>query len=208
MLGFIKGKVISRAEDGSHCVLLAHRLGFEIILPASRGLGITVGDIREFWLHTHVREDVLALYGFESDSERQFFRMLLGISGLGPKTALALIGTHGIQRLVDLIGEKRASEIAEAPGVGKRLAERLVLELSGKAERLALFASASPRVTPPVRMKLREDLSSALLNLGYPSNSVKGALDSLFESRSFEGVEFEEVLKASLKEIYIHRRDA
>ncbi len=212
VLGFIKGKVIARTEEGNQCVVLAHRLGYEVTVPQSLGEGISIGENREFWLHTHVREDVLALYGFSTDAERQFFRVLLGVSGLGPKTALALIGQHGVARLVQLILEKKPLDISKAPGVGKKLAERIILELSGKVEKLSFLAHLKQPLARANALasgnKLRDDLSSALLNLGYPQHSVKGVLDALFTGVDFSEMEFETALKRTLKEIHTHRRNA
>src|SRR5205085_963855 len=84
-----------------------------------------------------VREDILQLYGFELEAEKQFFRVLLGVSGLGPRTALSLLNEHGPERLSKYILEKDTSSISEAPGVGKKLAERLILELASKIEKMA-----------------------------------------------------------------------
>lgn len=208
MLGYIRGKVIAKNEDAASCVVLAHRLGYEITLPRAIVETISVGDSVSFWLHTHVREDILALFGFRSNADRQFFRVLLGVSGLGPKTALALISEHGVGKLVQLILEKNFIEISEAAGVGKKLAERLVLELSGKIEKLAFLKDLEK---PSVERKstsstLRNDLNSAMLNLGYPPNTVKSALDGLFAEGNIDGINFEDALKRTLKEMY--RRDA
>lgn len=190
-------------------MILADRLGYEVSTPRDVIEVLTVGEETSLWLHTHVREDILCFYGFRTDADRQFFRVLLGVSGLGPKTAMALLSEHGVNRMVQHIAEKNFIAIAEAPGVGKKLAERLVLELSGKIEKLAFLRDLEK--TPAGRRAagasgLRNDLNSAMLNLGYPPNTVKNALDSLFSEGDLEGVNFEDALKRTLKEMY--RRDA
>lgn len=205
MLGFIRGKIISKNEESNQCIVLAHRLGYEVTVPKTLLGELGIGNEVALWLHTHVREDIFSLFGFASDAERQFFRVLLGVSGLGPKTALALIGGHGVSRLVQFILEKNFVALSEAPGVGKKLAERLVLELSGKIEKLAflreLKALQQPSsIVPP--SKLREDLISAMLNLGYGSSLVRNTLDSLFTEPDMATIDFESALKRTLKEMY------
>jgi len=207
MLGFIQGKVLSKNADSHSIVLLAHRMGFEITLP-QRSFDTLVQDAKiSLWLHTHVREDQLALFGFATENEKLFFKQLLGVSGLGPKTALALLGEHSPERLVHFILNKEADEISSAPGVGKKLAQRLILELSGKIEKWAWLdkieksTSGKKLVTVSPERQLRDDLTSALLNLGYIPNQVKPALDKLFEDDEMPTQGFEICLRNALKDM-------
>jgi Holliday junction DNA helicase RuvA len=206
MLGFIRGKIISRTDDTSQCVVLAHRVGYEITLPKRLYDELVCASDAKLWLHTHVREDVLALYGFAEEVDRQFFRMLLSVSGLGPRTALSLIGQHGAAHLVRLIMEKKTSEIATAPGVGKKIADRLVLELGKKVMKL-VFPRQSKLDTQsaidggPQKSLLRDDLASALSNLGYPAGQVQNMLGELFAEEGFDGMSFEHALKRALREL-------
>lgn len=207
MLGFIKGKIISRNPETLQCVCLVHRMGFEVTLPRRIFESIADGQLVSFWLHTHVREDVLALYGFETETERQIFRQLLNVSGFGPKASLALIGEHGSERLVRLIANKSASEIATAPGVGKKLAERLVLELAGKVEKWVWvemakdFHKEKKPVEASPRQQLRDDLNSALLNLGYQPNQIKNTLEKFLDVSDEDLPPFELCLKTALREM-------
>ncbi|NBY20989.1 Holliday junction branch migration protein RuvA [bacterium] len=137
MLGFIEGKIISKSIETSQAVVLCAGVGYEITLSKQTLEMTHVNSNVSFWIHTHVREDALILFGFFSEAEKQLFRILIGVSGLGPKTALSLLSEHGPEKLIQLIVHKRISEIAEAPGVGKKLAERLSLELSTKLGKLA-----------------------------------------------------------------------
>lgn len=204
MLGFIQGKLISRNSESLHCVVLAQGLGYEILVPKRTLERLSLAADLSLWLHTHVREDVLALYGFESENEKLFFRLLLSVSGLGPKTALSLLSEFGADTLVELILGKRIGEISKAPGVGKKTAERLVMELSGKIEKLSWakdnitsIAQSSPKLNSGL-MQAREDLFSALTHLGYQPHLIKGAIDKVMvsEEKSFEGL-----LKLALKEL-------
>src|SRR4051812_29844725 len=103
MLGFVEGKVISKNIETSQCIVLCHGTGYELSLSKKTLDIVTVGETRSFWLHTHVREDLLVLFGFDTETEKLFFRVLLSVSGLGPKTALSLLSEHGAAKLSQLI---------------------------------------------------------------------------------------------------------
>jgi holliday junction DNA helicase RuvA len=206
MLGYLQGKIISKNPDSGSCVVLMHRLGFEVTVPKRLGGQLLVGQKVSFWIHTHVREDALTLFGFATELEKHFFRQLVGVSGLGPKTALSLLGEHGAEKLIHLILEKESSEIAKAPGVGKKLAERLILELSGKIEKWAWIekrpeVEACAAIAASPKRQLREDLSSALAHLGYVPAQIKSTLDKLLENQDLEEIGFEACLKAALQEM-------
>lgn len=201
MLGFVRGIVISKSIDSTQCVVLAHRVGYEIVLPKHTYESFELKHTVSLWLHSHVREDAFTLFGFATENEKQFFRLLLSVNGLGPKTALALITTHGA-RLANLVIQKDSDGLSEAPGVGKKLAQKLVLELSGKIEKLTwLNAVTAPRTEQAVPTSMREDLVSALLNLGYQPSSVKFTIDRLLERTDSKAHNFEAMLKMALKDM-------
>jgi Holliday junction DNA helicase RuvA len=211
MLGFLQGKIVSRNADTSACILLCHRVGYELTVPRHVFETLQVGDKTALWVHTHVREDALTLYGFSTESEKHFFRVLLSASGVGPKVAMALLTEHGPERLAQSIVHKEIDVISEAPGVGKKLAQKLVLELSSKVEKLMLSLSLGfapktvtrvPRVedVPPER-QLKDELASALQNLSFHPTQVKTVLDRLFAQDELAARGFESVLKAALQEL-------
>ena len=206
MLGYIEGKIISRNADQNQCTVLSGGVGYEISLSKRTAEGLLPNESRAFWIHTHVREDVLVLFGFATETEKQFFRILLSVSGLGPKTALSLLSEHGAEKLSGLIISKEVSEISTAPGVGKKLAERLVLELASKLEKLSWVTqiekqTIGPKAAPSAKKQLREDLLSALLHLGYQPNQIKTTLDKMFENNETHTLKFETCLKDALKEM-------
>lgn len=207
MLGFIKGKLISKNLDAQMCVVLSHRIGFEVMMPKRLFESVLLGETLSLWIHSHVREDAFTLFGFAQESEKFLFRVLLGVSGLGPKTALSLLGEHGAHRLCQLIMSQDADALSEAPGVGKKLAQKVILELQGKIEKFAWLeelpkSAVIERDTtlPPVK-QLREDLNSALVNLGFVPNHIKTTLDKLFDRKDVENLGFAEALKTALKEM-------
>ena len=207
MLGYIQGTILSKSPESNHCVVLAGDVGYEILMPKNLYDGLVINTPTRLWIYTHVREDQITLFGFTLESEKIFFRQLIAVSGLGPKGALSLLGEHGVERLVHYVVTKQSSMIAEAPGIGKKLAERLILELSGKIEKWAWVASLPKVARTPAETAiasetpLRDDLSSALLHLGYQPNHVKLTLDKLFSDEAFEQRGFESCLKTALKEM-------
>ncbi|MBM4302897.1 MAG: Holliday junction branch migration protein RuvA [Deltaproteobacteria bacterium] len=207
MLGFIEGKVISKSIETSQLVVLCSGVGYEVTLSKPT-LEIThVNSSVSLWIYSHVREDAFVLFGFFSEAEKQLFKILIGVSGLGPKIALSLLSQHGPEKLIQLIIHKRSSEISEAAGVGKKLAERLSLELSTKLSKLAWIQSM-PQVetstAPAILSKeeqVREDLTSALSNLGYSIGQIKNTLDRMFLREDTIDLGFEALLRTALKEI-------
>lgn len=206
MLGYVHGRLISKNFDNLHFVVQAGPLGYEITVPKRLVEKTSLETELSLWLHTHVREDVFTFYGFETENEKTFFRLLLSVSGLGPKTALALLSEFAPETLTDLILGKRIGEISKAPGVGKKIAERLCVELSGKLEKLALKDISAPRLglTQPLNspaLQIREDLASALANLGYQPAPIKIAMEKLFALPDFAAQPFETSLKMALQEL-------
>jgi Holliday junction DNA helicase RuvA len=207
MLGYLRGKIISKNPESQQCVVLTHRVGFEVTLPRGLFESIAVQSLASFWIHSHVREDTFALYGFASEADKYLFRILLGVSGLGPKTALSLLGEHGADRLVKLLVRKDADALSQAPGVGKKLAQKIILELAGKVEKLA-WVGELPKAAPEAKTEplspveqLRADLTSALANLGFVPAHIKTTLDKLFERENVQEMGFAACLKIALKEM-------
>jgi len=202
MLGFIQGKIISRNIDSSSCVVFAQGLGYEILIPKRSLEKFSLASEVSLWLHTHVREDILALYGFESENDKLLFRTLLTVSGLGPKTALSILSEFGTDTLIELILSKRVGDISKAPGLGKKTAEKLVIELTGKIEKFSWakesIQATAQALSTPGSVKTREDLFSALTHLGYAPHQIKFALDKVMArpESSFEGL-----LKLALQEL-------
>jgi len=187
--------------------VLAADVGYELMLTKRLFDSIDLQQNRQFWIHTHVREDALILFGFLSEKERSFFRLLLGVSGLGPKMALSLLSTHSPTELCHYILNKDEAQISRAPGVGKKLASRMLIELSEKIEKLmlqpswALLTRQSNETSPSLKPSLKTDLLSALSNLGYHPQQIKPVLDNLMGPNSRDDLSFEMVLKLALKEM-------
>lgn len=207
MIGFIKGRVLQKNADPPSAVLRSGGLGLEVHLTRETYERLVEGETAELWLHLQVREDAMTLYGFATDNEKKLFRVLLTASGLGPKTALSLLAEHGPRTLIQLISRKDSDAISSAPGVGKKLAQKLILELGTKVEKLEFSLEALTSAVAhhaPVATKDRdvsEDLTSALSNLGFAPVQIKSVLDRLRDREDWGHIDFETGLRTALKDL-------
>lgn len=171
-------------------------VGYGVLVPLSTFYAVgEPGATITLRIHTHVREDALQLYGFSTALEEQIFERLIGVSGIGPKLAVSILS--GIES-VDLVKAVRGNDIArltKVPGIGRKTAERLVIELR---DRLPDGASESTPADPAVGGSLRDDILSALMNLGYPRASVEKTVDAALRRGASE---FEPALREILRDL-------
>jgi Holliday junction DNA helicase RuvA len=179
MIGKLRGLVDTIAED--HVVLDVGGVGYEVFCPA-RVLGHLPrpGEPVSLVIETVVREDAIRLYGFTSPGERAWFRLLTSVQGVGAKVALAILGVLAPDDLATAIALGDKVALSRAPGVGKRLAERLVVELKQAAGELALPAalagSGGVQIAAGSADPALSDAVSALVNLGYGEAQARGAV--------------------------------
>jgi Holliday junction DNA helicase RuvA len=176
MIGRLTGKVVAQEADGA-IVLDVGGVGYELSAP----LG-TLGRVRPddagrvtLWVHTHVREDALALFGFADEAERFAFRTLLGVSNVGPKIAVAVLGALPAAELARTVARRDLTALTAVSGIGKKIAERLLLELRDK-----LTATPAPAGTVPAQAARpatgEERLRGALTGMGFkPSEAERAA---------------------------------
>jgi Holliday junction DNA helicase RuvA len=170
-------------------------VGYQVFIPLSVFYRLPeVGVPVTLQIHTHVREDALQLFGFHDHAEKQVFLMLTGVSGIGPKLALTILSGIPVDDLARALRESDQVRLVAIPGVGKKLAERMIVELKDKFAALGSFAIESPK--PQAGSQLMQDAVSALVNLGYKKpeaeKQVREALSSGKQS-------LEEVLKEALR---------
>lgn len=215
MIGRLFGTLVEKTSD--YIVLDVNGVGYEVSVPASSLCQLpAVGESVVLSIHTHVREDALRLFGFAQRADRSVFEMLLSVSNVGPKLALALMGPFDGRELCRVILDENLAALTSIPGVGARTAERLVVELRNKAQKLigTLGAgdagrqikgrSASTSTLPTLiderwssAPSVVEDLRSALQNLGYKDKQISEVV-APFEKRQSAGEEI--VLEVALKE--------
>jgi len=175
-------------------------VGYEMTIPLStyRDLGET-GSPVDLHVHTHVREDALALFGFGSRLEKQLFVRLIAVGGVGPKTAVALLSGLGAADLVEAVRRRDVRRLATVPGIGRKTAERITIEVADRLD--ALVSAAGAATAPPASRALRDDLASALVNLGYNARSADEAAAAAMEAEAAAGGApiFEVLLKRALR---------
>ena len=195
MIARLEGVLAEKSPEA--VVLDVHGVGYELRVPLSTYFDLPdEGKIVRLRVHTHVREDAFLLFGFGTELERALFRLLLGASGVGPKLALAILSGLPVEKLVAALRAGNLAALVGIPGVGKKTAERIVVELRDRVG--ALDTSAESERAP------RDDVSasaeSALVNLGYPrahaEKAVRRALESLPESPALESL-IKEALRAA-----------
>lgn len=202
MIGYIKGTV---AEVGVQTLTLDRDgIGFQIYVPG--GLldgGLRVGDAVKIYTYLHVKEDLLQLYGFASGDEREVFKLLLNVNGVGPKAALGLLSGMSADELRFAVLSDDAAALAKAPGIGKKTAQKLILELKDKfsledavEQRLSNAAAAGAAAQAG---DTASDAVQALVALGYSGTE---ALQAVRKVEMTEEMDTEAILKAALKFIF------
>ena len=180
MIASIKG--ILEARRAGYVIVHIGGFSIRVFVPAttSNRLG-EVGSEVSLYTHFYVREDGMALYGFTSAEDRDAFEQLIGISGVGPKLALALLSMMDAQTFYQAIADEDQQRLALTPGVGKKLAARLVLELKGKLPSLGTLGS-NGALSPSG--KLQSEVLEALMGLGFTAAEAQAALSKIPQDRS------------------------
>jgi Holliday junction DNA helicase RuvA len=193
----LRGRILDRQPN--RIVLDVNGVGYDVAVPLSTfyGLGESGSDAA-LRIRTYVREDTLALYGFATRLELELFDRLIGVSGIGPKVALAVLSGIEPQELIRAIQGGDLARLTGIPGVGKKTAERIVVDLKDRLPRAAEpgeQAAVDPSATPAVR----DDVLSALVNLGYHRPLAEQAVASAVKAAPDGG--FEQILKQALREL-------
>jgi holliday junction DNA helicase RuvA len=195
----LRGKLLEKQPN--RIVVDVGGVGYDVAVPLSTfyGLGEPGADVA-LRVHTHVREDALALYGFATALELDLFERLISISGIGPKVGLAVLS--GIEP-IELIGAVERGDLARLtaiPGIGKKTSERIVLELKDRLPRAHVAAVAASPEGAPEPSAVRDDLLSALMNLGYHRPLAERAVDAALKIAGRDAG-FERTLRQALREL-------
>ncbi|MFO7761913.1 MAG: Holliday junction branch migration protein RuvA [Thermodesulfobacteriota bacterium] len=203
MIACLKGVLISQRAD--KVIIMAGGVGYEVYLT-QRCLSELPDEKEEVmvYVYTHVRDDALVLYGFATIEEKETFEILIGVSGIGPKLALAILSGMTPAEISRAVSRKETSLLTRLPGVGKRTAERICLELKDKIVFIPagdLRHSSPPPGSFP-QSDISRDVVSALINLGYSRSGSLEAVQRLIKADSDSGREsFEDLLKKALREV-------
>jgi Holliday junction DNA helicase RuvA len=166
VIGWLRGEVLARGLDGVMVVDVGG-VGYEVTAPTRTADAWLPGELVELYVRTHVRDDAITLFGFADELDRRTFDLLLATPGVGPSTALGALSTLSSAEIAKAVASEDVTRLSSIPGIGKKTASRLVLELSGK------LPSLEPAVEAP---KVPEDLTAALRQLGYSAGEVREAL--------------------------------
>lgn len=185
MIGYLKGTIASIQKTGNRVILTldVNQVGYDVqVVPRVLQHLPVIGETAQIFTHLHLREDQVTLFGFDTAAERDLFRQLVSVSGIGPQLAIALLDTLGLQELVQAIVAGNTRALSRTPGVGSKTAERIALELRTK---LAEWRQDAGLVTTPSAVPvlgIQEDVEMTLLALGYSSAEISRALQAVGQS--------------------------
>jgi Holliday junction DNA helicase RuvA len=197
MIAHLRGTLLRKSTQA--VILENSGVGYELHVPLSTFYALPeTGHEVALHVHTHVREDVLALFGFNSFLEKTLFLMLISVSGIGPKLAVNILSGIGPEEFLKSVAGADSLRLQSIPGVGKKTAERIVLELKEKAQKsLGEVRFPEAAAAQPSDRGMQEDAVSALVNLGYPAKVAKGAVDKA--GAKVKGRSLEEWIREALR---------
>jgi holliday junction DNA helicase RuvA len=191
MIGSLRGKLVDKRPN--QILLDVGGVGYQVQIPLSTFAALgALHDETALLIHTHVREDQFNLFGFSTAREKQCFELLISASGVGPSLALKILSGMSLEELVPAIRKGDLAQLVRIPGVGRKTAERMVVELRDKLAAVDVREAGKPAT----RSQLESDVASALVNLGYDERSVERAIE---KARGSGGTDFETLLRASLQ---------
>lgn len=192
MIAYLKGKLLQKFPNLA--VLDINGVGYSAMIPLSTYLKLgDIGDPTELLIYTHMTDNSLSLYGFSSADEKDIFLKLIGISGIGPKIAVNILSGIEASDLEDAIKRSDVARISLIPGIGKKTAMRIALELQEKL-------IEKERILQAEGFQEREDLISALMNMGFKRKEIEKIVDETIKAHSVDS-DFETLLRESLKKL-------
>ena len=194
MIGYINGIVKFIFED--NCIVDVHGVGYRVYIDSRTLEGLSKGQELELFIHTAVREDSITLYGFKSQTDYELFAQLITVSGIGARTALNILAKMSSKDLAMAIWQKNVAALTNLPGIGKKSAQRLILELKDKISTDSMVDDDSEWVQSDEKSNPLEEASEALSALGYTNSEITEVFTKAKKSMSTE-----ELVKFALKEL-------
>lgn len=196
MIDRIIGKVVDKRSD--HIVVQAGGMGYAVYLPIIGISRVPLGEDVLLYTHLQVRDDAFMLYGFNNEKDRELFHLLITVSGVGPKVAIGILSGYESESIISFIRNEDVRSLMKAPGIGKKTAERILLELKDKVDGFEVSGELEA-AAPLATTSAQDEAYDALMSLGYSANEAKSAVSEA------EGDEVEEILKSALKKLSINR---
>ncbi len=187
MISYLKGKIIKKGNN--FIILVAHDIGYKIFVNENLAVEAKTGGELELFTHQYIREDALDLYGFTTFEKLAMFEMLLSVSGIGPKSGLGIMAIAGVEEIKTAIAHGDISLLTKVSGIGKKTAERVILDLRDK---VGILAPAEGMVST---VGLMGDEIDALVSLGYSIQQAREALSKVDKSITDSGKRIREALK-------------
>jgi Holliday junction DNA helicase RuvA len=200
MIALISGKIVYKGI--SHVIVDVQGVGYRIFIPLTTFYELPeTGQTITLHVHTNVKQDAINLFGFYTVQERDLFQLMISVSGIGPKMSMNILSGISAQELLRAISGGNVGKLVNIPGVGKKMAERLILELKEKViKKMMLEETPAADDQHKASEIIIEDVLSALVNLGYKSNVARDALDKALRS-SEEDLGMDQLLKKTLKNL-------
>jgi Holliday junction DNA helicase RuvA len=193
VIAHLRGKLIFKQPG--QAIVEAGGVGYDVVISVPTFTALpSVGAEASLHVHTQVSEDQIALFGFLDREEKRLFERLITVSGVGPKLAIKILSGLSVERTVQAIRSQDHAQLTRIPGVGKKLAERLVVELKDKLEDFA-----APPVRAAVQGPAAEDVLSALVNLGYQRPAAERAIEQAIAKDGAAAAEFDALFRGALK---------
>jgi Holliday junction DNA helicase RuvA len=203
MIARLSGRIVDEGEGGN-LVVDVNGVGYEVSAPlGTRGSAMAdAGGNITLHVHTHVREDTFQLFGFASVDERAAFRAIIAVANVGPKLGISILGAVSVDELAAMVARGETKRLTTIPGVGKKTAERLVLELEGKlpvsSPKLEGLAGAGPTAAQPAEGSRGELLAGALTRMGFRPSEAERAVAALSQSRSLDEAPLGDLVREAL----------
>ena len=199
MIAHLRGRLLSKTPN--QAIIECSGVGYDVVISVATFSDLPAENAEaSLFIHTHVREDQIALFGFATTQEKRLFERLLTISGIGPKLAITVLSGISSDRLVAAIRSGDHATLTKIPGIGKKTAERVVLELKDKLDDLAI-PGGETATSGVHRGPVADDALSALVNLGYPRPIAQKAIEAAIEKDPSVATGFEALFRAAMAAI-------
>lgn len=202
MIEWLRGEILE--IDPTRVILNVNGVGYGIEIPVSTFEKISRSAQAELYITTYLRENEIRLFGFSEKKEKEFFHHIMGISGIGPRTAISMLSSYSVDELTRIISEQDIAALTKIPGIGKKTAERILFELREKFDQKEKFAHTSRIISHQLEgssQSVIEETILALVALGYRQAEAEKAVSETFPRLEKESVTVEILLKACLKEM-------
>lgn len=198
MFAYLIGKITEK--EPTRCTLEIQDVGYNVFIPFTTSQTIAIGqDDVKLFTYVHVREDVFQIYGFSDEKDKDIFKLLLSVGGIGPKSALGILSGISRVELQNRIVSSDIHGLTSLPGIGKKTAERLIVELRDKLVKMGFMVSEDEKYQTLEDSELVEDAVAALVSLGYPKTAALKSIRQIVKKSDSENLSVEHLVKEALQ---------